>query len=370
MKIQSKIELADKETAIKEYMEGYMRKYYPTRVYRIEFANQVIIEETKFLESSRKDKGPKPSNSSTHFTNQIDMDKITKNSIKEQVALQMNQKGLSQNRFAKLLGISSAQLSNILTGNWDKISDGMWNSVRSKLGGDSKQGWLILTTQNFASVEAVCDDAKDNQRMLGIIGPTGLGKTKALQSYAQSNPNTGYVLCDFLMTQKSLMVAVAKAFGLDSNGTKQVLMNRVCERMNKMDKPLLILDDLGKVNDRIYRIIQLFYDRTEGNAGIVVAGVQSLRNYLEKCAHRDKVGFRELLSRIEYWQELRGPARSEVKGLCNMYGIEDGDVVRFITRVSDNFRILRSLITNARRAAGEEGITLDLVESIKINRAS
>ena len=49
MKIQSKIELADKETAIKEYMEGYMRKYYPTRVYRIEFANQVIIEETKFL---------------------------------------------------------------------------------------------------------------------------------------------------------------------------------------------------------------------------------------------------------------------------------------------------------------------------------
>lgn len=294
------------------------------------------------------------------------MDKITKNSIKEQVALQMKQKGLSQNRFAKLLDISSAQLSNILTDNWDKISDSMWNSVRSKLGGDSKQGWLILTTQNFASIKAVCNDAKRNQRMLGIIGPTGLGKTKALQSYAQSNPNTGYIMCDFLMTQKSLMIAVAKAFGLDSNGTKQVLMNRVCERMNKMDRPILILDDLGKVNDRIYRIIQLFYDRTEGHAGIVVAGVPFTKNYIDKAAMKDKMGFRELQSRIEYWQELDTPLPSEIKAIASNYGITDFDCIRFLVRKAKNFRTLRAIIMNAIRAAEGDEITLSILEAINI----
>ena len=297
------------------------------------------------------------------------MNETTKQSILDQIEQQIANTGISQSRLARKLDVSQAQLSNIRKGSWGKVSDSMWNKIRAALGMGGAE-WKLIQTNNFALIHEVCTEAQANHQMVGIIGSPGFGKTKALQAYSRQNSQVGYVLCDFLMTQKVFLETVANSFGIDTGGTRIEIMERICTRMNEAGNALLILDDLGKVNDRIYKIIQLFYDRTEGNAGIVVAGVQSLRNYLEKCAHRDKVGFRELLSRIEYWQELRGPARSEVKGLCNMYGIEDGDVVRFITRVSDNFRILRSLITNARRAAGEEGITLDLVESIKINRAS
>lgn len=295
------------------------------------------------------------------------MDKIVKNSISEQLALQIKQKDLSQRKYAKILGISDAQLSNILTGNWDKISEKMWNTVRAALGHyDTQNGWPLIRTRNFAAVHNVCKDAKRNKRMLGIIGATGYGKTKALNQYASNTPNTGYVLCDFLMTQKSFLVSVARSFGLDSNGTKLQLMNRVTEKMNQMGDALLILDDLGKVNDRIYRIIQLFYDRTEGNAGIVVSGVHFLKNYLDRSAQRDKMGFRELKSRIEYWQELSSPMLNEVKAMAANYGIEDSTSVKYIARKCTNFRTVRSMIQNAVRAAEGEEISLDVLESINI----
>lgn len=297
------------------------------------------------------------------------MTETTKDSILAQIEQQMADTGLSQRKLAKQLSISEAQLSNIRNRQWGKVSDSMWNKLRAALGMGGAE-WKLIQTNNFALIHEVCSEAQSNNQMVGIVGAPGFGKTKALQAYARQNSNVGYVLCDFLMTQKVFLEAVANSFGIDTGGTRIEIMERICSRMNEAGNALLILDDLGKVNDRIYKIIQLFFDRTEGNAGIVVAGVHSLRNYLEKCAHRDKVGFRELLSRIEYWQELGGPQRSEVKGLCDMYGIQDKDAVRYITRVSGNFRILRSLITNARRAAGGEHITLDLLESIKINRAS
>lgn len=297
------------------------------------------------------------------------MNETIKESILEQIEQQIADTGMSQRKLARKLDISEAQLSNVRNRLWDKVSDAMWNKIRASLGMGTAE-WKLINTTNYALIHELCTEAQSNQQMVGIVGAAGFGKTRALSAYARSNRNVGYVLCDFLMTQKTFLEAVATAFAIETGGTRIEIMERICIRMNEMGGALLILDDLGKVSDQIYKIIQLFYDRTEGNAGIVVAGVHSLRNYLEKCAHRDKVGFRELLSRIEYWQELGGPGREEVRGLCNMHGIEDPDAIRYITRQAGNFRIVRSLITNARRAAGEAPITLDILETIKINRAS
>jgi hypothetical protein len=77
---------------------------------------------------------------------------------------------------------------------------------------------------------------------------------------------------------------------------------------------VLLLDDVGKLPNECYRVIQLIYDKLGERCGIVLTGTNYLKQHLLKCAAADKMSFRELVRRIrnKEWGLLKKPSPKEI----------------------------------------------------------
>jgi DNA transposition AAA+ family ATPase len=284
---------------------------------------------------------------------------------------------LSQNQAATQLGISAGYISKILAGEFSwktadkefKVSDEMWSRLRSQLKLENGS-WQIFETRNYKAIHRLCDDARENRRMMAISAPTGLGKTCALDSYRMATPNTWYVLCDKLMNRKALLSDILRSMGIDTDGTSRALMQRICDRLNSVNGGLLILDDAGKLKPELLTLIQIIFDRTDGvsgsrSCGIVISGTDSLEDTVRTYARRNRHGMPELLRRIGFWQNLRKPGREEIKAIASGNGITNSDHMAWLTAQVKDFGSLRETCQNLHRLAGQS-ITPDLLSSIHI----
>ena len=71
----------------------------------------------------------------------------------------------------------------------------------------------IIDTRNFTIITNTCNDAKNQSKMIAVIGYPGAGKTTALIHYYGQSPNTFYVKVQpsmkpkmFFMTRNSPII--------------------------------------------------------------------------------------------------------------------------------------------------------------------
>lgn len=287
-----------------------------------------------------------------------------KQQIQQAIEEWLRNKNDSQNQLAKQIGISAAHLTNVRKGYWEKLSEKQIISLKNFFQLD---GWHVRNTPNLASITKLADDAQSNARMLAVAGFTGAGKTTALKHYATKQPNTYYVLSTFFMGRKDFLKAIQRSMGLDVEGSVSTMCYAITEHLKRLDSPLLIIDDAGKLTDANYRMLQVIYDETEFHAGIVLAGTEYLKQYLDQAASKNKMGFRELRRRIAYWQPLEAPTLKIVAAICQDYGITNEDTVRYITREANDYGTLRNIITNALKASDNPAeITPELISDLSI----
>lgn len=274
------------------------------------------------------------------------MENSVKTAVVEAIEQTIQRTSKSQNALAKELEISPSTLSDIRNKNWTRISDEMWNKLQGRLRLDS---WRIIETPNLVRIKNMCMDAQHNQRFLALAEFTGAGKTTALRHYCNTNTNACYMLANALMRPQDLVDAIMKAINIEAAGTQLSKVNAICNKLNSLEKPLLVIDDFGKLSDACYRILQIIYDNTERNAGIVIAGTERLKNYILNMAKKDKLGFRELKRRVAGWQALVKPTKKEVANLCQLHGIADNAFMKQICEQADDYGTIRELIQNELR---------------------
>lgn len=271
----------------------------------------------------------------------------------------------SQNQLAAQIGISPATIIAVRKGDWQNVSAKMLNRLRAYFNIDS---WQIRQTTNFQKISSVCKDAADNRRMIAIAGYSGAGKTTALRHYARANAESFYMLGTVLMTKKSFMRDLQQSLGLQEASNIQEAMDSVVGRLNQCNSGLLIIDDAGKLSETILRLIQIIYDRTEYQAGIVLAGTEYLKVIIDKNASRNKNGFRELKRRIAFWQPMYRPSSTVIEAICRDYGIEDQHSIRYIFENTHDYGTLRNLIQNAVQAREVKNLEIDreVLESLSV----
>ena len=268
--------------------------------------------------------------------------------------------GMSQNKTAEKFGISAAAMSNIMNGIEENLAEKTLRELAAKLN-IRPNTWEILKTPQMQTIHNVCNEAKEFSRFLAIVSETGQGKTTALTVYERQNPNTYYVLCDVLMTQASFLKSIAKSMGIVQQGSKADLLERITSKLKSQEKPLLILDDCGKVADRIYQMLQLIYDQCKGSVGIIIAGVPYMQKYIKGKKERDSFCFPELFRRIAYWKKINGIDGNTIAEIAIMHGINDPDCIKFLKKYVENIGNLEEWITNAKRNAKDNPITLEIL---------
>jgi len=262
-------------------------------------------------------------------------------------------KGISQNGLANQAGVSAATLINIKRGEWEHISDPMVSKLRAFFRLDD---WGIRKTHNFSVISQICDDARDNKRFMAVAGYTGAGKTTALEYYTRSNTNAFYVLADILHSKRTFIQSIQQALNISEGSSIREMLESIVRKLIRLENALLIIDDAGKLNDSCLRILQIIYDRTFQNAGLVLSGTEYLKTKIDRSAKKDVQGFRELKRRIEYWQPLRRPTKKVVANICQDMQITDSQAIAYIYEHAKDYGTLKNLVTNAMKAAALNGV--------------
>lgn len=280
-----------------------------------------------------------------------------------------NRADKSQNKVAKEIGISPATLSAILNHKHELISDEMWRIVAGFFPADT--GWNLVSTNNLEEIVATCQDAQQNSRMMAVAQPTGYGKTTALRYYkAESGAvNVFMVTADVLMSQRELLNDILQSMGKHCEGTNSTRMKAICNYFMELDKPLLIIDDAGKLKGNAFSIIQMLFDKCEGRIGIVLSGTEALRNDLERKMRKGRNGFPEFFRRIGYWLRLQSPDSNSIADICTANGVQDIECIKYLAKKVSNYGTLREYIRNAAIYSQEHNqpISLEMLQKLNVS---
>jgi DNA transposition AAA+ family ATPase len=280
--------------------------------------------------------------------------KEQKTAICEAVKQKIADKKISQSVAGNQIGISAAYVNHIVNNKvemFDTISEQMWRTLAIWSNYEANQGWGVFESDNLNSISSLCNEAQEDCRFMAIIAETGYGKTAALERYARTRPErTFYVLCIKTMNRRDFLAAILKSIGLEIEGSIHTKVTAIANFFKLNSHCLLILDDVGKLNESCLSLIQIIYDMTVGLAGIVVAGLPSFKKWFFKMAAKDRPGFRELKRRIEYWLPLNKISKAFIVPVAHEFGITEEPAIRFLLDNCHDYGTFRNMIENYTRA--------------------
>lgn len=207
---------------------------------------------------------------------------------------------------------------------------------------------VILETTNYRIIERVCDDSFINSKMTAIIGYPGAGKTTALTEYSNKSSNIYYIVVEPSMTPKMFYQKVLYELG-DTNNNKDLPLNYAINKaaviLNETsENKLLIIDEAGKFTQRMLIHLHELRDKTRESTGIVLAGPEYFEENLKKMSAKGVIGMPELESRINQWQKLVKPTKTEIKAICKEYKVDDAEFVNRMMKEMKDFRRLHNAI--------------------------
>jgi DNA transposition AAA+ family ATPase len=251
------------------------------------------------------------------------MPKLTQQEyIRQELQALLEKKGLSQNELARMTDVSAASISHILNGRTDKtVSEEIWNKAAAPL--RALNGLHLLTTAGYKAVVATCEAAQADCTLSIVLGQPGHGKTAALRHYFKQQPNVYFTEFWYSMSRREFFVAVAKALAVDAGKrpTLAHLIQRCADKLNAVTGSLLIIDKASTMQPEKLNYVRELRERTQHNAGIILAGVPYFYARLERYATCERDGVPELLSRVGGKRMPPAPTKRELVDVAEANGI-------------------------------------------------
>lgn len=248
------------------------------------------------------------------------------------LAEKIQKKGISQAEAARQIGVSSATISNALAGKWDGISvSGAWTKIALWAGEDE---WRTASTANFLMIQDLCEDAQRLGQSRAISYKPGSGKSHAVKYYASNHPECFYVNCESSMSKPRLLKALCKTMGLQDSWNMDEMLDSIVEKIQGMEKPLLVLDEFDELSEKALRIFKDLYNRTR--CGFVLVGGIGLQKRIGTGAKNAKQSYQEILSRLGgEFIGLKENNIQTVRKVCQVNGLEDEAQIEAIYKQSN-----------------------------------
>ncbi|MBB6499131.1 AAA family ATPase [Pedobacter cryoconitis] len=251
-----------------------------------------------------------------------------KNEQKQSIAAELNEicKKASQYKVAKRLGISPGTISQIINHKWEMIADDMWRKLQVNLRIDF--GWNTADTKNFKMLQNLMKNAQEQSISVAISHNAGAGKSHSYKYYERSMDNVVYLECKSYWTRKIYLKSLCKASGLEDKGAVDELVERFITHLRSLHKPLVIIDQLDKLNDAALDLFMDFYNDLDRYCGFLVSGVPALKKRILRGCQFDKTGYKEFYSRIgKTFIYLDDVAEKDVAMICLANGVDDQDFI-------------------------------------------
>lgn len=260
----------------------------------------------------------------------------------------------SQSKAAKALKMSGGMISQMLTGDWDKIADQQWHAAAAGIG-YKEERWEAVETSDFRTLSAILADAQQNSLVMSIVGAAGTGKSFTCRHYSETHQNVVVVSCDSYWTRKDLIEELLTTMGEDTAGlTLAGLTRKAVKKLRMTDSPLLILDEADKLSDKVLNAFITLYNQLEGICGIVLIATSHLEKKLLSGVRHNKQGYNEIWSRLgRKCIPLSGVSAQDIVMVCQANGVDDEKTIDSIIADSDSDlrRVARKVHAAKRKAA-------------------
>lgn len=207
----------------------------------------------------------------------------------------------SNARFAKVMGINPAQLSQILKGKTDRmLSDAKWMGIARRLDVQLKgeAEWKTAKTPVFSYIYQALSFCQSDALSGLLCDRADIGKTYAAKEYVKANKNAIYVDCSQVKTKQRLIKKIAREFGLNHNGLySDIYEDLVFYLNNGIINPLVVLDEAGDLDSKAFLELKALWNATEHVCGWYMMGADGLKAKIERNLNLKTVGYTELFSR-------------------------------------------------------------------------
>ncbi|MFZ4547548.1 MAG: AAA family ATPase [Bacteroidales bacterium] len=247
------------------------------------------------------------------------MTKVNKNlELKAAINDYCQKKGISKKELSVLIGVNGAYLSKIENEKFDEVSAEVITKVRTAI--NLRVVTDTFQTADFASAFRQCDHTRENKLMTAVIADTGMGKTTSLRAYSMRE-NVFFVQVSKSMSAKRLFLAILREMQIVFDGNIHDVILKIAETLNRIESPLLILDEAGKLNHSMILYLHDLRESTKENCGIILSGMPYFKTNLQKYSNKQKEGYAEFMRRVNIWHEFRGLSRKEIDFICAQYGL-------------------------------------------------
>lgn len=281
------------------------------------------------------------------------MELIKKEKISEKLR-QYCERYESQNRgAASLKGVSSATVSQILNRNISQISDEMFRNIASQIG-YRDDAWEVVETRDYQLIKLFLADAREHSLVMAITGNAGSGKTFALKHFGETNKKVYLLCCNEYWNRQWFLQELLTAMGLEiSTESVGEMVNIAVRFLKTTEKPLIILDEADKLNDKVLYFFITLYNQLEDECGIVLCATSYLEKRLNMGLKFNKKGYSEIWSRIgRKCIALKGVSAADIAAVCAANGITArADVEKVIADSDSDLRRVRRKIHSIRKTA-------------------
>ncbi|MGG7074044.1 AAA family ATPase [Campylobacter sp. 9BO] len=280
--------------------------------------------------------------------------------------------GMSQNKFAGILGINGAYVSGYLKeGSAYKYADKVEPLAKNYIDNYITKNDInaneneFIVTKDVKSINAVINWAVADRDMAVIIGTAGSGKTRTINEFCKKHPEAILIEATINTSAKTLFKIIASELNLETKGGTDELI-RVCAHTLAKFNKIIIIDEAEHLPYRALESLRRMYDFSE--CTLVLVGTNKLLDNLTKSKANNelaqlssRVGSKWVLRGLSYYDELnKRKVDDDLVQLCENYGVSERSCVDLVSKYArGNFRKSVKLLKRAKSLAERADAVLD-----------
>lgn len=283
-------------------------------------------------------------------------------------------KEISQEKFAKMAGISGGSLSSFLAGKYHGRVENIAKKIMAVLGVEETRKEAVLTVKEPEMVETNImkqmqfglQYANDRNDVVVVYGSPGIGKTVTLNRWVNAHPSSIFFTASpNIVNKRDVMEEILEAINKKAEGR--------CSRMEKMIISLLkntnraiIIDEAHFLRLEALETLRRIYDATK--CPLILVGNPAI---LEMITERNKSITGQFFSRAVRIALDMKVKMEDVKSIVLQNGVElDEDCLNELYKVANSigaFRIMVKLFLFAWTIANQckEAIAIEHIRSAK-----
>lgn len=292
--------------------------------------------------------------------------------LRERLAEFLLDRGISQNQFAKTVGINPAYLTGYMKEGKvfkyankveDLARDYLDNFIQSRP--KNQESLPFILTKDAKSINAVIEWSIEDRDMGVIIGDAGTGKSRTIKEFAKNHPEAVLIEATISTNTRALFRMLCLKFGVTTNKSIDEMIRDVANELKKVDK-VVIIDEAEHLPYRALEGIRRMYDFSK--SPVVLVGTRKLLNNLTG-AKKSNLEYEQLSSRVGskwfleglcYINEMSSKVNKDLALVCKLFGVENNELINQIERLArGNFRKTEKLLKRAKRVADINEISIN-----------